>query len=102
MVPKSNRVGAVILALLAAGAVACGGATAPGTSGAQPPAVQVVPPAAVVAPGGSVPFTATVTGTIDTRVTWKVVEAAGGTVDASGAYDRMPDPSFPPAPRPST
>ncbi len=90
MVSKSNTVGAVIFALLAAGAVACGGATAPGTGGPRSPSVQIVPPAAVVAPGGSVPFAATVTGTVDTRVTWKVLEAAGGTVDAAGAYRAPP------------
>ncbi len=49
--------------------------------------VDVQPPAAQVAPGGTVNFQAIVTGTVDTTVNWSVDEgAAGGTVSAAGLY----------------
>lgn len=49
-------------------------------------AVAVEPDSASVGAGDTVPFAATVTGTADTSVTWEVVEAGGGTVDANGLY----------------
>jgi len=49
--------------------------------------VLVSPPTVQLAPGAAQPFSASVTGTADTRVTWSVREgAAGGTVSAAGAY----------------
>ena len=49
--------------------------------------VSVSPTAATVALGQSQQFTATVTGTTNTGVTWSVVEGASrGTVSASGLY----------------
>lgn len=48
--------------------------------------VQVVPATANVNPGQTIGFAAAVTGAIDTRVTWAVTEATGGSVDATGAY----------------
>jgi hypothetical protein len=53
-----------------------------------PPPVTVAlsPPSATVDGCRTVQFTATVTGTTDTRVTWSVQEAASGTVSPAGLY----------------
>jgi hypothetical protein len=49
--------------------------------------VTLSPLSASTSTGGSVAFTASVTGTADTGVTWSVQEGAtGGTVSASGVY----------------
>jgi hypothetical protein len=49
--------------------------------------VSLTPLAFHVAPGGSITFTASVTGSADTGVAWSVQEgAAGGSVTASGLY----------------
>ncbi len=73
--------------------IALAGCTA--STGTTPAATSVVvslaPMAAQVQPGGSVPFTASVTGTADGGVAWSVQEgAAGGSVDASGVYTAPP------------
>lgn len=73
---------------LAAGALAaCGGEQA-GRAPAQPQTVTVgvAPKSVEVQTGGTVRFGATVTGTADTVVLWEIVEAGGGSVDASGLY----------------
>ena len=67
---------------------ACGGAEpasqlSPAQTGV---AVDVQPHAADVAPLAGATFQASVTGTVNTSVTWKVTEAGGGSVDASGRY----------------
>jgi hypothetical protein len=55
-----------------------------------PPVVVIValtPTTASVAPGGTVQFTATVTGSSDVGLTWSVQEgAAGGSVSSTGLY----------------
>jgi hypothetical protein len=49
--------------------------------------VSVIPSTATVAAGGTFAFTASVTGSSDTAVTWSVSEASGcGAVNAVGAY----------------
>ncbi len=56
---------------------------------APPPtvAVAITPPSAAINSCQSATFTATVTGTTNTAVTWSVQEgAAGGTVTAAGVY----------------
>lgn len=53
---------------------------------AQGVSVLVDPASAEIAPGTTVQLFATVTGTADTAVAWRVVEPGGGTVDASGLY----------------
>jgi uncharacterized protein YjdB len=75
----------VIAAALATG---CGGKTDGETPlpAGQSVAVSVTPPSAQLVAGGTVGFAATVTGTIDTRVTWSVVEVSGGTIDSTGHY----------------
>lgn len=82
---------AVLSLALAAALSACSG-TATVTADAAPPpaqttvAVEVNPTAVEVSPAGEARFAAVVTGTAVTAVTWSVVEAAGGTVDATGRY----------------
>ena len=52
-------------------------------------AVNIVPSNASTTTGGSLTFTATVTGTTagqSTAVTWSVQEGGGGTIDSSGHY----------------
>lgn len=72
------------LPLLAALA-ACGPASVANVapSAAQDVQVAVSPASTQVAPGGKVTFSALVTGTADTSVTWI---ADAGTIDASGTY----------------
>jgi hypothetical protein len=63
--------------------------TPPGTPdvpGAQDIAVDVRPREASLAANDSVVFAAAVTGTANPLVTWSVLEAGGGTVDADGRY----------------
>jgi len=81
-----------VLALLVAAlfASACGVSSSQGAVTAQPAGqtviVQTLPIDASVAPGATVQFSAQVTGTSYTSVVWSVVEAGGGTVDATGLY----------------
>jgi hypothetical protein len=49
----------------------------------QPVGVSISPVSATLFPGGTQPFTATVTNALNTAVTWS---ATGGTVSASGLY----------------
>lgn len=76
------------LLLLGVAALAgCTAANLPTSGGGTGIAVSVAPQSAEVAPGGSVSFSATVTGTADTGVLWSVREgAAGGSVSANGLY----------------
>jgi len=53
---------------------------------AVPVAVSLNPTAATVSVGKTTPFTATVTNTSNTAVTWSVVEAGGGSVSNTGVY----------------
>lgn len=49
-------------------------------------AVQVVPPDALTSAGAAMQFTAFVTGTATTAVTWRVAEVDGGQIDPTGRY----------------
>jgi hypothetical protein len=68
--------------------------TPPPTTPPPPPpppaedvSVSVSPPEAAVEPGGTVRFTATVTGSSNTTVNWSVAQgAAAGSISASGLY----------------
>jgi len=70
------------IALLGCGAA---GVSSQGAA-AQSVDVEVQPPGVELLPVGRVRFAASVSGTIDTSVTWEVVEAAGGAIDSSGLY----------------
>jgi WD40 repeat protein len=48
--------------------------------------LTVTPENVTLKPGGSAIFTATVLGLDDSRVTWTIQEAAGGSISDSGAY----------------
>jgi hypothetical protein len=62
-------------------------------SGVPSTGVTVVPAAAHAAPGGTVAFTALVTGESNMAVTWSVQEGApGGTIDPSGTYTAPTSP----------
>ena len=76
---------AIVIALLAA---ACSSGVASGTAegAGQGIAVRVEPIIVTVQPSGVKDFSATVTGTADTRVTWGVAELDGGFVTTVGRY----------------
>ncbi len=83
---RFTRIGSLasLLAILSF-AVGCGG----GTASSPPPIVSITvsPSAATVFSTGTQGFTAMVTGTNNTAVTWSVQEgAAGGTISSAGAY----------------
>lgn len=48
--------------------------------------VDVTPASATVASGGTKAFSATVTGTSNSAVTWSVVDAGGGSITTGGVY----------------
>lgn len=82
-VSPATRPALLALAVLSA----CSGTTSPTGGAASAVVVEVQPPSAQVAAGGSVSFAAVVTGTANTLVTWSLQEgAAGGSVTAAGAY----------------
>jgi hypothetical protein len=85
MMNRRNALAVVIL--LAAGLAACGD-TNPidAAASAQGVTLDLQPLQAQVQPGGTVTFLGAVTGTTDIAVTWEVVEAGGGSIDASGHY----------------
>src|SRR5271156_3791068 len=71
----------------------CGGgstSSAPPTLPPPPPAslisVTVTPNSITLSPGTTQSFTAAVTGTTNTAVTWSVQESVGGTIDSTGLY----------------
>jgi hypothetical protein len=71
----------------------CGGgstSSAPPTLPPPPPAplisVTVTPNSITLSPGTTQSFTAAVTGTTKTAVTWSVQESVGGTIDSTGLY----------------
>lgn len=67
--------------------VACGGGGGGTSAPAAPVAVTVSPAAPALATDGTQAFSAAVTGSSNTGVTWSIQEgAAGGTISASGAY----------------
>jgi hypothetical protein len=81
----------LLATLLAALLVSACGGSSPDAGTSTPPAgqavvVQTAPAQADIAPGGTVQFSAQVTGTAETSVRWTILEANGGTIDASGLY----------------
>jgi hypothetical protein len=80
----------VVLVAAALLASACGGSSSePGDYGpaaGQGVVVVTSPSDAAVLPGAKLKFSAQVTGTADTAVSWSVTDSNGGTVDATGLY----------------
>ena len=84
---------AIALAIAAViGFWGCGGGSVLPRSSTSPPtpsasiSVTVTPNSITLSPGTTQSFTATVTGTTNTAVTWSVQESAGGTIDSTGLY----------------
>jgi len=81
--------GAVALAIVAFGAWGCGGGSTSSPISTSPPpplpsvSVTVTPKTATLSQGGTQSFTATVTGTTNTAVTWSAQE---GSIDSAGLY----------------
>ncbi len=85
--PVTGRLGWLAAGLLGAALLVplsgCGG----GSSANPSVGVSISPAATALAAGGAQTFTATVTGTILTSVTWSVEEGAtGGTITSAGVY----------------
>src|SRR5512133_554001 len=76
---RSSLASLPLLAALAA----CGPAAVTETPSVE---VAVTPANAQVAPGGTVSFSAFVTGSTDTSVEWLVASPSSGTVSTSGVY----------------
>lgn len=88
--PLPRRLTVALAALVVLGAAAgCSKAAVTSYAGAPPSTqgivVQVSPSTARVVAGGSIRFTATVTGTADGRVAWST-DAGAGTVDPGGVF----------------
>ena len=81
---------AALVVLAAVGAIAPG--CSPGVVPAPAASVSVTPHQATVRVGGTVAFTAVVSGELTPNVTWSVSETGGGTVDASGKYTAPANP----------
>lgn len=74
--------------------LACGGGG--GSSNSTPPTIQVTlaPSSATVSVSQTKTFTASVTGTSNTAVTWSVLEgSSGGSITAMGVYTAPPSPT---------
>ena len=104
---KKRAICCKALAILGVSAIfiSCGGGhsstVGSPSSGSSGIAVTVAPPSATLAPGGTQLYTATVTGTTDTSVTWTAGGIQGGnstfgTISSSGLYTApavAPNPS---------
>jgi hypothetical protein len=83
---------ALAIAVVVMGFWGCGGGSAPPhsstpTSTPSPSInVTVTPNSITLSQGTTQSFTATVTGTTNTAVTWSVQEIVGGTIDSTGLY----------------
>ncbi len=70
----------------------CGGGSIPPRYSTPTPTpspnigVTVTPNSSTLSPGTTQSFTATVTGTTNTAVTWSVQESLGGTIESTGLY----------------
>jgi hypothetical protein len=87
---------AMRLCIGCASAVLLIGCSGSGSSGSAPPPsirVTISGPSGVLDTGGMRQFTATVSGTPDTTVTWSIPESAGGTITADGLYSAPALPS---------
>jgi hypothetical protein len=83
-----HRIGtALSLAAVLAVSCGCGGGAAPSVVNEPPPvSVTVTPNSVTVLRDTTQTFTAKVTGTSNTAVTWSVVEGSGGTINSAGVY----------------
>ena len=88
MNPGFHRIAMALTIAAAFGLWGCGGSST--SSPAPPPAplisVTVTPNSVTVLRDATQAFTAKVTGTTNTAVTWSVEESSGGTIDSAGLY----------------
>lgn len=103
---KLSRFDVVLLLAFSLLSISCGGggsssSTPPPTPTVQNISVTVTPPSATVLPGGTQLYSAAVTGTSNTAVTWSAGSVQGGnatvgTISSSGLYTApaaVPNPS---------
>ena len=76
-----NQIKLLLVALVSLVLVACGG-----DDDKKPINVSISPTTATVKVGMTQTFTASVTGTSNTAVSWSVAEAGGGSINSSGVY----------------
>ena len=85
--PGFHRIAMALTIAAAFGLCGCGGSS---TSSSSPPPslmrVTVTPNSVTVLRDATQAFTAKVTGTSNTAVTWSVEESSGGTIDNAGLY----------------
>lgn len=89
MNPGFHRIATVLtIAAAAFGVWGCGGGSisSPDPPPAPPVGVTVTPGSITVLRDATQAFTAKVTGTTKTAVTWSVEESSGGTIDSAGLY----------------
>jgi hypothetical protein len=85
--PVSHRIAMALAIAALLGAWGCGGNSAPSVV-TEPPSVSVTvsPNSITVLQDATQAFTAKVTGTTNTAVTWNVEETLGGTINSAGLY----------------
>jgi len=88
--PGFHRTATTLIIAAALGLWGCGGGSTPPTAVTPPPAsditVTVTPNSVTVLRDATQTFTAKVTGTSNTAVTWSVQGGPGGTIDSAGLY----------------
>jgi Bacterial Ig-like domain (group 2)/Galactose oxidase, central domain/Kelch motif len=87
MKPGFHRIAMALTIAGALGVWGCGGSST--SSSSLPPSrvsVTVTPNSVTVLRDATQAFTAKVTGTTNTAVTWSVEESSGGTIDSAGLY----------------
>ena len=93
MKPGSHRIGITLVIAATFGAWGCGGGSTSSSAHSGPPLINVtvMPNSATVLRDATQAFTAKVTGTTNTAVTWSVEGSAGGTIDSEGLYTPPPN-----------
>lgn len=85
--PSIHRIASALTMAALLGICSCGGQSAPSLPTPPPNVtVTVTPKSATVFRDATQVFTANVTGTTNTAVTWGVVEGSGGTINSAGVY----------------
>ena len=88
MHPGFRRIATALTLAAVFGLSGCGGSSTPSSSPPPPPlvSVTVTPNSVAVLRDATQAFTAKVTGTTNTAVTWSTQESSGGTIDSAGLY----------------
>jgi chitinase len=85
---RFHRIAMALTLAAALGLLGCGGGSTPSPAPSSPSliSVTVTPNSVTVLRDATQAFTAKVTGTTNTAVTWSVEESSGGTIDSAGLY----------------